>query len=143
MGLVTLGTAVVSPPLYGQEVPFESKAMARRLATIEETNPHRIRELMRNGQPTLIAFIDHFWYTCLRPVGPIEQLRREFSDRANVIVIDSSRTTAAHSWAKDHYRVRFVPKFVIVDKGGNVAREYFGPMPSQTLVSNLQNLLAQ
>lgn len=91
----------------------------------EETNPHRIRELMRNGQPTLIAFIDHFRYTCLRPVGPIEQLRREFSGRANVIVIDSSRTTAAHSWAKDHYRVWFVPKFVIVDKGGKCGQRVF------------------
>jgi len=143
VGLATFGLSVTPAPIYGQQVPLDSKTLARHLAAIEERNPYRLRVLVRNGRPTLIAFIDHLCYTCLRSVRPLEQLRREFSGRANVIVIDPSHITVAHSWAKDHYRVWFVPKFVILDKHGDLAKEYFGPTPTQTLTSDLQSLQAQ
>ncbi|MCH7914653.1 MAG: hypothetical protein IH856_16740 [Deltaproteobacteria bacterium] len=143
VGLAAFCLSVATSPIYGQQVPLDSKTLARHLAAIEERNPYRLRGLVRNGRPTLIAFIDHLCYTCLRSVGPLEQLRREFSGRANVIVIDPSRISVAHTWAKDRYRVWFVPKFVIVDKGGDIASEYFGPTPSRTLASDLQPLLAR
>ena len=117
--------------------------MALRLAAIEEKNPYRLRDLRRNGRPTLIAFIDHLCYTCLRSVKDVEQLKKEFSGRANIVVIDPSHITTAHSWAKDHYQVWFVPKFIILNKGGNVATEYFGPTSPRVLASDLQTLLAQ
>jgi len=140
---VVLVIATVSPPLYGQESTINAKTLAHRLAAIEEKNPYRLRDLRRNGRPTLIAFIDHLCYTCLRSVEPIEELRWRFSGRANVTVINPSRITPAHTWAKDSYRVWFVPKFVILDRRGEVAGEYFGLTPAQTLASNLQILLAR
>ena len=70
-------------------------------------------------------------------------MKSRFSGRANVTVINPSRITPAHTWAKDSYRVWFVPKFVILDRRGEVAGEYFGPTPAQTLASNLQILLAR
>ena len=73
----------------------------------------------------------------------IEKLRSRFSDLANIAVIDPSRISVAHTWAKDRYRVWFVPKFVIVDKGGDIASEYFGPTSARTLASDIQSLLAQ
>ncbi|MFQ5962514.1 MAG: hypothetical protein ACE5MG_14075 [Candidatus Methylomirabilales bacterium] len=141
LGLVALGVAV--PPLYGQQALFDWEGTVRRLAAIEERDPYRLRDVIDNGRPTLIAFLDHLCYTCLRSVKPVEELSRRFSGRANVVVIDPSRITAPHTWAKDHYRVWFVPKFVFVSKGGEVAREYFGPTPTWTLASDLQTLLAQ
>ncbi len=70
-------------------------------------------------------------------------MKSRFSDQANITVVDPSRISVAHTWAKDYYRVWFVPKIVILDKRGDVAREYFGPTPSRTLASDLQPLLAQ
>ncbi len=141
--LIVLSTTVVVPPLYGQQIPFDAKAMVLRLAAIEQKNPYRLRELVGNGRPTLIAFIDHLCYTCLRSVEEVEQLKRDFSVRANIVVIDPSRITTAHSWAKDRYQVWFVPKFIILNNGGNVASEYFGPTSPHVLASDLQTLLAQ
>jgi len=143
IGLIVLSTTVVVPPLYGQQIPFDAKAMVLRLAAIEQKNPYRLRELVGNGRPTLIAFIDHLCYTCLRSVEDVEQLKRDFSVRANIVVIDPSRITTAHSWAKDRYQVWFVPKFIILNNGGNVASEYFGPTSPHVLASDLQTLLAQ
>ncbi len=117
--------------------------MALRLAAIEEKNPYRLKDLRRNGRPTLIAFIDHLCYTCLRSVKDVEQLKKDFSVRANIVVIDPSRITTAHSWAKDHYQVWFVPKFIILNNWGNVTSEYFGPTSPRVLASDLQTLLAQ
>jgi len=76
-------------------------------------------------------------------VGTVEKLKLCFSDLANIAVIDPSRISVAHSWAKDRYRVWFVPKFVILDKHGDLAKEYFGPTPAQTLASDIQSLLAR
>ncbi len=143
VGLAAFCLSVAASPIYGQQVPLDSKTLARHLAAIEERNPYRLRGLERNGRPTLIAFIDHLCFTCLRSVGTVEKLKSRFSDQANITVIDPSRISVAHSWAKDRYRVWFVPKFVIVDKGGDIASEYFGPPPIQTLTSDLQPLLAQ
>ncbi len=126
-----------------QQAPLDSKALARHLEAFEEKEPYHLRDLMRNGRPTLIAFIDHLCYTCLRSVEIVEELRSRFSDRANIAVINPSRITGAHTWAKDRYRVWFVPKFVIVDKGGDIAKEYFGPTPARTLASNIQSLLTK
>jgi hypothetical protein len=143
LATVVLVIATVSPPLYGQESALNAKALAHRLAAIEEENPFRLQDLVRNGRPTLIAFIDHLCFTCLRSVGTVEELKSRFSDQANIAVIDPSRISVAHGWAKDRYRVWFVPKFVILDKHGDVAKEYFGPTPIQTLTSDLQSLQAQ
>ncbi len=49
----------------------------------------------------------------------------------------------AHTWAKDRYRVWFVPKFNLLNKGGDVTTEYFGPTPARTLISDLRTLLAR
>jgi hypothetical protein len=143
LATVVLVIVTVSPPLYGQESTLNAKALAHRLAAIEEKNPFHLRDIVRNGRPTLIAFIDHLCYTCLRSVDSIEKLRSRFSDLANITVIDPSRISMAHTWAKDHYRVWFIPKFVILDKHGDLAKEYFGPTPIQTLASDLQPLLAR
>ncbi len=143
VGLAAFGLSVATSPIYGQQVPLDSKALARHLEAIEEKEPYHLRDLVHNGRPTLIAFIDHLCYTCLRSVGPLEQLRREFSGRANVTVIDPSHITVAHSWAKDLYQVWFVPKFVFLDKGGDIVREYFGPTPVRTLASDIQSLLTK
>ena len=143
IGLTALSTTVLVRPLHSHHTPFNSKTMALRLAAIEQIYPYRLQELVRNGRPTLIAFIDHLCYTCLRSVEDVEQLKKDFSVRANIVVIDPSRITTAHSWAKDHYQVWFVPKFIILNKGGNVASEYFGPTSPRVLASNLQTLLAQ
>ncbi len=43
-------------PLHAHDASFDSKALARRLAAIEEKNPYRLRDLVSNGRPTLIAF---------------------------------------------------------------------------------------
>ena len=143
LALVALSIGLASPLLYGQQAPLDSKTLARHLEAIEEKEPYHLRDLMRNGRPTLIAFVDHLCFTCLRSVESIEKLRSRFSDRANIAVIDPSRITAAHTWAKDRYRVWFVPKFVIVDKGGDIASEYFGPTLARTLASNLNALLTK
>jgi hypothetical protein len=143
LGFVALGIAALPPPIHGEQGIFDAKAMALQLKAIEEKNPYRLRVLARNGRPTLIAFIDHLCFTCLRSVGTVEKLKSRFSDQANITVIDPSRISMAHGWAKDRYRVWFVPKFVILDKQGNVAKEYFGPTPIQTLTSDLQSLQAQ
>ncbi len=127
IGLIVLSTTVVVPPLYGQQIPFDAKAMVLRLAAIEQKNPYRLRELVGNGRPTLIAFIDHLCYTCLRSVEDVEQLKRDFSVRANIVVIDPSHITTAHSWAKDHYQVWFVPKFIIFKQGGKCGQRIFWP----------------
>ncbi|MFQ5540104.1 MAG: hypothetical protein ACE5FB_06840 [Candidatus Binatia bacterium] len=143
LGLVALCIAMVPPPIHGEQRLSGAKALAQQLAAIEEKNPFHLRDLVRNGRPTLIAFIDHLCFTCLRSVGTIEELKSRFSDHANITVIDPSRISVAHGWAKDRYRVWFVPKFVILDKHGDVAKEYFGPTPIQTLTSDLQSLQAQ
>jgi len=143
IGLTALSTTVLVRPLHSHHTPFDSKTMALRLAAIEEKNPYRLKDLRRNGRPTLIAFIDHLCYTCLRSVKDVEQLKKDFSVRANIVVIDPSRITTAHSWAKDRYQVWFVPKFIILNNGGNVASEYFGPTSPHVLASDLQTLLAQ
>ena len=143
IGLTALSTTVLVRPLHSHHTPFNSKTMALRLAAIEQKNPYRLQELVRNGRPTLIAFIDHLCYTCLRSVEHVEQLRREFSGRANIVVIDPSRITTGHSWAKDRYQVWFVPKFVILDRVGHVAWEYFGPLPTEIVASNLRSLVAR
>ena len=117
--------------------------MTLRLAAIEQKNPYYLRVLVGNGRPTLIAIIDHLCHTCLRSVEDVEQLKKDFSVRANIVVIDPSRITTAHSWAKDHYQVWFVPKFIILNNGGNVATEYFGQTSPRVLASDLQTLLAQ
>ncbi len=143
LSLVALGVVVASLPLYGHQTEFDLKGVVQRLALIEERDPFRLRDLARNGQPTLIAFIDHLCYTCLRSVEDVEQLKKEFSGRANIVVIDPSHITTAHSWAKDHYQVWFVPKFIILNNGGNVATEYFGQTSPRVLASDLQTLLAQ
>jgi len=140
---MVLVMTVASSPLHGEQTEFDIKAMVQHLAAIEEKNPYRLRDLRRNGRPTLIAFIDHLCYTCLRSVKDVEQLKKDFSVRANIVVIDPSRITTAHSWAKDHYQVWFVPKFIILNNGGNVASEYFGPTSLRVLASDLQTLLAQ
>ncbi len=70
-------------------------------------------------------------------------MKSRFSDQANITVGNPSRISVAHTWAKDRYRVWFVPKFVILDMHGDLAKEYFGPTPIQTLTSDLQPLLAQ
>ncbi len=142
VGLAAFGLGVATAPIYGQQVLLDSKTLARHLAAIEERNPYRLRGLVRNGRPALIAFIDHLCYSCLRSVESIEKLRSRFSDLANIAVIDPSRISVAHTWAKDRYRVWFVPKFVFLDKGGDIVREYFGPTPSRTLATDLQPLLA-
>ena len=143
LGLAALAIVVAGPPpLYGQGASFDSGAMARRLAAVEEKDPYRLRTLVREGRPTLIAFIDHLCYTCLRFVEPIEKIRRRFAGRANVVIIDPSRISVAHTWAKDRYRVWFVPKFTLLNKRGDVAGEYFGPTSARTLASELQALLA-
>ncbi|MFQ5932869.1 MAG: hypothetical protein ACE5MM_10720, partial [Nitrospiraceae bacterium] len=115
----------------------------QHLEAIEEADPYRLKDLVGNGRPTLIAFIDHRCYTCLRSVEPVGELRERFAGRANVVVINPARITMAHGWAKDHYRVWFVPKFVVVNGSGDVAKEYFGPPPAQTLASDLDALLAR
>lgn len=115
VALVALSISLVSPPLYAQQVPFDSKALARILETIEEKEPYHLRDLVFNGRSTLIAFLDHFCYTCLRSEETVEKLKMRFSDRTNVVIIDSSRILVAHTWAKDGYRVWFVPKFVILN----------------------------
>ncbi len=143
IGLIVLSTTVVVPPLYSQQIPFDAKAMALRLAAIEQKNHYHLRELVGNGRPTLIAFNDHLCYTCLCSVENVEQLKKDFSVHANIVVIDPSRITTAHSWAKGHYQVWFVPKFIILNKGGNMATEYFGPTSPRVLASDLQTLLAQ
>ncbi len=143
VGLAAFCLSAAAAPIYGQQVPLDSKTLARHLAAIEERNPYRLRGLVRNGCPTLIAFIDHLCYSCLRSVESIEKLRSRFSDLANIAVIDPSRISMAHTWAKDRYRVWFVPKFVFLDKGGDIVREYFGPTPVRTLASDIQSLLAQ
>jgi len=130
LATVVLVIATVSPPLYGQESTLNAEALAHRLAAIEETNPFHLRDLVRNDRPTLIAFIDHLCFTCLRSVGTVEKLKLRFSDLANIAVID-------------RYRVWFVPKFVILDKHGDLAKEYFGPTPGWTLASDIQSLLAR
>ena len=117
--------------------------MVLRLAAIEQKNPYYLRVLVGNGRPTLIAIIDHLCHTCLRSVEDVKQLKKDFSVRANIVVIDPSRITTAHSWAKDHYQVWFVPKFIILNKGGNMATEYFGPTSPRVLAFDLQTLLAQ
>ncbi|MFQ5541991.1 MAG: hypothetical protein ACE5E2_04110 [Candidatus Binatia bacterium] len=141
--LVALGIAMVPPPIHGEQRLSDTKALARQLAAIEEKDPFHLRDLVRNGRPTLIAFIDHLCFTCLQSVGTVEELKSRFSDKNNITVIDPSRISVAHGWAKDRYRVWFVPKFVILDKHGDVAKEYFGPTPIQTLTSDLQSLQAQ
>lgn len=141
--LVALSIGLASPLLYGQQALFDPKALVLHLEAIEEKEPYHLRDLVRNGRPTLIAFIDHLCYTCLRSVESIEKLRSRFSDLANIAVIDPSRISVAHTWAKDRYRVWFVPKFVIVDKGGDIASEYFGPTPARTLASDIQSLLTK
>ncbi len=130
LATVVLVIATVSPPLYGQESTLNAEALAHRLAAIEETNPFHLRDLVRNDRPTLIAFIDHLCFTCLRSVGTVEKLKLRFSDLANIAVID-------------RYRVWFVPKFVILDKHGDLAKEYFGFTPARTLASDIQSLLAR
>jgi len=143
VGLAAFGLSVATAPFYGQQVPLDSKISARHLEAIEEKEPYHLRDLMRNGRPMLIAFVDHLCYTCLRSVESIEKPRSRFSDWANIAVIDPSRITVAHNWVKDRYRVWFVPKFVILDKRCDVVKEYFGPPPFKILASNLQPLLAQ
>ncbi len=76
-------------------------------------------------------------------MATVDKLGALFSDDANIAVIDPARISVAHTWAKDHYRVWFVSKFVILDKQGNVAKEYFGATPLRTLVSDLQSLQAR
>ena len=83
IGLTALSTTVLVRPLHSHHTPFDSKTMALRLAAIEEKNPYRLKDLRRNGRPTLIAFIDHLCYTCLRSVKDVEQLKKDFSVRAN------------------------------------------------------------
>ena len=143
LGLVSLGIAVVPPPIHGDQRLSDARAMALHLKAIEEKNPYRLQDLARNGRPTLIAFIDHLCFTCLRSVEIVDKLKDQFSVHANIAVIDPSRISVAHSWAKDYYRVWFVPKFVILDKRGDVAKEYFGPTPIKILTSDLQSLQAQ
>jgi len=143
LGLVALGMAVVPPPIHSEQHLSDARAMALHLKAIEEKNPYRLRDLVSNGRPTLIAFIDHLCFTCLRSVEIVDKLRSQFSVHANIIVIDPSRISVAHTWAKNLYRVWFVPKFVILDKQGNVAKEHFGPTPIRTLASDLQPLLAR
>ncbi len=115
LALVALSIGLASPLLYGQQAPLDSKTLARHLEAIEEKEPYHLRDLMRNGRPTLIAFIDHLCFTSLRSVGTVGELKSRFSDQANITVIDPSRISVAHSWAKDYYRVWFVPKFVILN----------------------------
>jgi len=108
--LLVLVMTVASYPLHGEQTEFDIKAMVQHLAAIEEKKPYRLRVLARNGRPTLIAFIDHQCYTCLRSVEDIEQL---------------------------------IPKFIILNKGENMATEYFGPTSPRVLASDLQTLLVQ
>ncbi len=143
LGLVALGMAVVPSPIHSEQHLSDARAMALHLKAIEEKNPYRLQDLARNGRPTLIAFIDHLCFTCLRSVEIVDKLKEQFSVHANIAVIDPSRISVAHSWAKDYYRVWFVPKFVILDKRGDVAKEYFGPTPIRTLASDLLPLLAR
>ncbi|MEE8075062.1 MAG: hypothetical protein V3T60_05490 [Candidatus Binatia bacterium] len=70
-------------------------------------------------------------------------MKSRFSDQANITVGNPSRISVAHTWAKDRYRVWFVAKFVLLNKGGDVTTEYFGPTPARTLISDLRTLLAR
>ncbi len=143
LGLVSLGIAVVPPPIHGDQRLSDARAMALHLKAIEEKNPYRLQDLARNGRPTLIAFIDHLCFTCLRSVEIVDKLKDQFSVHANIAVIDPSRISVAHTWAKDHYKVWFVPMFVFLDKGGDKVKEYFGPTPARTLASDIQSLLTK
>ncbi|MFQ5914304.1 MAG: hypothetical protein ACE5JS_14080 [Nitrospinota bacterium] len=143
LSLAAFCMVIGAPSLFGHQVPFDSSVAARRLAAVEEKDPYRLRSLVRDGRPTLIAFIDHLCHTCLRSVGPIEKLKQRFAGRANVVVIDPARISAAHTWAKDYYQVWFVPKFVLIGQSGEVVREHFGPTPAETLASDLRALLAR
>lgn len=145
--VAVLALAALSPSvptlLRAQEASFDWEAAVRRLEAIEERDPSRLPDLARNGHPTLIAFIDHTCYTCLRSVESVTALRARFAERANVVLIDPLRLTPAHAWAKDHYRVWFVPKFVLLSRRGAVAKEYFGPIPARALAADLEALLAK
>lgn len=138
---MALAMAAAAGPLPAHERRFDPEEAVRRLEAIEERDPSRLRELTRSGRPTLIAFIDHTCYTCLRAVGPVGALQRRFAGRAHVVLINPLRLTAAHAWAKDTYRVWFVPKFVLVGRRGEVAGEHFGPTPPGTLAAGLEALL--
>lgn len=142
LGLAALALALPAP-LRAHEASFDPVEAVRRLEAIEERDPYRLRGLIGSGRPTLIAFIDHTCYTCLRSVEPVEGLKRQFAGRADVVLINPLRLTSAHAWAKDRYHVWFVPKYVLLGRDGAVAKEYFGLTSAGALAAGLQALLAE
>lgn len=92
-------------------------------------------ELINSEKPVLVDFFATWCGPCRMMEKPLEELKEEFVDKADIIKLDVDINNGAAS----KYNVRGVPTFIIFKKGEMVWRQS-GAMPKDVLKQKLTEL---
>ncbi|HSH69034.1 MAG TPA: TlpA disulfide reductase family protein [Deferrisomatales bacterium] len=145
LGLVAAGGAQALPPVGEPFPPFS----ARALGTLQ---PVRSRELVPEGDVTLLSFFTTWCKPCEREIPELLELTRRFGDRGfRVVLVSLDQAEAGEIreflartgsgalpavWDEEGdlmalYGVFSLPTTILVDRGGLVAMAWQGYRPER------------
>ncbi len=76
-------------------------------------------EALKNGKATLLEFRTDNCPACANMEPVIEELKREYPDKLNIVVLNLSERKENELKLAQQYNIRYVPTFVLFDKNGN------------------------
>ena len=123
----------------------EYRALIARLEGLFFPEPAKVAQVIANGRPTLLGFLDRGCSSCLRMVPALEALQKEIGGEVNILVIDLDdlgKNPTVDLLAKQ-YKVWAGPQFVLFDKRGKMVGKLFGPKSREELIGRLRKLIAQ
>lgn len=147
LAAVILGSALLLSHNAGAEqdrltLPKDSYSdLVRRWQMLLVRDPHDVRRVVRNGQPTLLAFVDKSCGHCLAMVPVIEELQKLYDGRLNIATVDNEQADIGVRLLLRDYQVWSVPMFVVIDRQGQIYRKLYGPQATQRLTRLLEQVL--
>lgn len=116
--------------------------LVRRWRTLLVEDVSRVPEIVKNGRPTLLAFIDKHCGYCLSMVPIVEQLQRDYEARLNILTVDNERLDLPVRFLVMKYQIWATPTLVVLDRKGAVYRKLHGPQARPRLEGLLERVLS-
>jgi thioredoxin 1 len=105
-------------------------------AELPSGNQFTIQAARASGRPTLVDFGARSCVPCKKMAPILEQLEKEYRDRANVIFIDVWKDNKIGG----AYRVQMIPTQVFFDAKGKEVSRHIGFMDRQPIVDTFKKL---
>jgi thiol-disulfide isomerase/thioredoxin len=140
LAVTNYGWQTVRQPAADPSSP-QNLPPVRLLATMQQQSAP-MSVIGRNGKPSVVEFWAPWCQDCRRSAPVMEELRREYGDRVNFVMVNGDDWSTAAPYARA-FGVDAVPHIAMVTAEGDVRTALIGPVPKRVLTADLDALLQQ